>query len=155
MLPDRALAPPAASRDTGGVDDPTRVRIGFPCEYDGCRREAAVVEVTRRGRLYVDEDQDMLYRIFPKAQGTIRVSGFLPYTNLCDRVADIGVTIDAVRSTDTATLYSLRSEWVPFYCRHCDRSFCGAHWNLKATFDWGFDYYSGTCPAGHPHFIDH
>jgi hypothetical protein len=143
------------SPDTGGVDDSARVRVAFPCEQEDCLREAATVEVTRRGQLYIDEDQDMIYRIFPSAQGTIRVTGFLLYTNVCDRVPDIKATLAAVHAIDTAALYAMRREWVPFYCSECGRSFCGEHWNLKATFDWGFDFYSGTCPVGHPHVVGH
>ncbi len=115
----------------------------------------AIIEVTRRGQLYVDEEQDILYRIFPDAQGTLRLSGFLPYTNFSTQVTDHAATAGAVRVIDAAALHAIDRAWVPFYCRRCDRSFCGEHWNLKATFDWGFDFYSGTCPVGHSHVINH
>ncbi|MGH8966261.1 MAG: hypothetical protein ACRDXB_13165 [Actinomycetes bacterium] len=116
---------------------------------------AASVEVIRRGQLYIDEDQDIIYRIFPEAQGMIRINGFLPYTGFSTHVTDHARTASAVRAIDAAALFAVDRSWVPFYCQHCDRSFCGEHWKLKAIFDWGFDHYSGTCPVGHPHFIDH
>jgi hypothetical protein len=138
-----------------GVEDAVRLRVAFPCQYEGCPRTAATVEVTRRGQLYIDEEQEIIYRIFPDAQGTIRINGFLPYTGFSTHVTDLVTTADAVRAADAAALFVVDRTWVPFYCHHCDRSFCGQHWNLKATFNWGFDHYSGTCPVGHPHFINH
>jgi hypothetical protein len=137
------------------VDDPARLRIPFPCQHDGCLRAAAIVEVSRRGQLYINDEQDIIYRVFPDAQGTIRIIGFLPYTSFASQVPDLAATILAVQAIDAAALYALDRTWIPFYCPDCDRSFCGDHWNLKPTFDWGFDHYSGTCPVGHPHFIDH
>ncbi|MGH4009737.1 MAG: hypothetical protein ACRDTH_16575 [Pseudonocardiaceae bacterium] len=141
--------------DTGGVEDPVRLRVAFPCQHENCQRAAAIVEVTRRGQLFIDEEQDIIYRIFPQAQGTIRVTGFLPYTSFSTQITDLAATAGAVRALDAAALHAADRTWVPFYCHQCDRSFCGEHWSLKPTFDWGFDYYSGTCPVGHPHFIDH
>jgi hypothetical protein len=137
------------------VDDPTRLRVAFPCQHEGCARAAAVVEVSRRGQLYINDEQDIIYRIFPDTQGTIRITGFLPYTSFATQVPNLAAVILAVRSIDAAALHALDRTWIPFYCPHCDRSFCGEHWDLKPTFNWGFDHYSGTCPAGHPHFIDH
>jgi hypothetical protein len=141
--------------DTDPVEDPVRLRVAFPCQYEGCQRVAATVEVTRRGQLYIDEEQDVIYRIFPEAQGTIRVHGFLPYTSFSTHVTDFAAIATAARAVDATALHAVDRSWVPFYCHQCDRSFCGEHWDLKATFDWGFDYYSGACPVGHPHFIDH
>ena len=137
------------------MDDPVRLRVAFPCQHGECRRAAAIVEVIRRGQLYVDQEQDIIYRIFPDAQGAIRITGFLPYTNLCTKVTNLVAAISAVRAIDAAALRALDQAWVPFYCHHCGRSFCGDHWNIKPAFSWGFDHYSGTCPVRHPHFIDH
>ena len=137
------------------MDDSARLRIAFPCQYEGCPRTAAIVEVSRRGQLYVNDEQDIIYRIFPSAQGTIRITGFLPYTSFASQVPNLTATIDAARAIDADALYALDRSWVPFYCLHCQRSFCTEHWTLKPTFNWGFDHYSGTCPVGHSHFIDH
>lgn len=137
------------------MHDSGRLRVGFPCQHDGCPRVAAIVEVSRRGRLYVDDEQDIIYRVFPDAQGTIRITGFLPYTNFSSQVNDLAATIQAVRTIDAAALHALDQTWVPFYCPECGRSFCAEHWELTPKFNWGFDHYSGTCPVGHPHFIDH
>jgi hypothetical protein len=137
------------------MDDLARLRVGFPCQYEGCPRTAAVVEVSRRGQLFVNDEQDIIYRIFPAAQGTIRVTGFLPYTSLSNQVPNLAATIAAARAVDAGTLWALDQSWVPFYCPRCERSFCTEHWALQPSFNWGFDHYSGTCPAGHPHFIDH
>ncbi len=137
------------------MDDPARLRIAFPCQFGGCPRTAAIVEVSRRGQLFVNDEQDIIYRIFPGAQGTIRVTGFLPYTSFASQVPDLAATINAADAVDAGALRALDKTWVPFYCPHCDHSFCAEHWALKPIFDWGFDHYSGTCPVGHPHFIDH
>lgn len=141
--------------DTWWVDDAAPLRVAFPCQHAGCPRVAATVEVSGRGRLYINDEQDIIYRVFPEAQGTIRITGFLPYTNFSSQVTNLAATLQAVRDIDASALYALEQTWVPFYCRHCDRSFCTEHWQLTPTFDWGFDFYSGTCPVGHPHFIDH
>jgi hypothetical protein len=153
----RRWANPSVRRccDTGSVDDPARLRVAFPCQHKDCRRAAAIVEVTRRGQLYIDAEQDIIYRVFPEAQGTIRITGFLPYTSFSTRVPNLAATVSAVRTIDAAALHALDRAWVPFYCHQCDRSFCSEHWDLKPIFDWGFDHYSGACPIGHPHFIDH
>lgn len=140
--------------DTDPVHGP-RLRVAFPCQHGGCRRTAAIVEVSRRGQLYLSDEQSTIYRIFPDAQGTIRLSGFLPYTSFSARVLDLGATMNAVQAIDAAALHALDGTWTPFYCPPCDRSFCAEHWNLKPSFGWAFEHYSGTCPAGHPHFIDH
>lgn len=137
------------------MDDPARLRVAFPCQHDGCSRAAAIVEVNRRGKLYVNDEQDIIYRVFPEAQGTIRITGFLPYTNFSSQVTDLAATIKAARTIDAAALHALDQTWVPFYCPQCGRSFCAEHWELAPKFDWGFSHYSGTCPVGHPHVIDH
>jgi hypothetical protein len=137
------------------VSDPGRLRITFPCQHEDCSRAAAIVEVSRRGQLYINDEQDIIYRVFPDAQGTIRITGFLPYTNFSSQVVNLAATIQAARTIDAAALHALDHSWVPFYCPRCDRSFCARHWQLKPTFNWGFDHYSGTCPVRHPHFIDH
>jgi hypothetical protein len=155
LLPHRWLRAIGALATLVYVDDPARLRIPFPCQHEGCLRAAAIVEVSRRGQLYINDEQDIIYRVFPDAQGTIRIIGFLPYTSFASQVPDLAATILAVQAIDAAALYALDRTWIPFYCPRCDRSFCEDHWNLKPTFDWGFDHYSGTCPVGHPHFIDH
>lgn len=137
------------------MDESARLRIAFPCQHDGCPRAAAIVEVSRRGQLFVDEEQDIIYRVFPDARGTIRITGFLPYTNFSHQVTNVAATIQAARAVDAAALHALDDTWVPFYCRQCGRSFCAEHWELTPSFNWGFDHYSGTCPVGHSHFIDH
>ncbi|MDQ3826078.1 MAG: hypothetical protein M3325_10215 [Actinomycetota bacterium] len=137
------------------MENPARLSIAFPCQHDGCPRAAAIVEVSRRGQLYVNDEQHIIYRVFPEAQGTIRITGFLPYTSFCRRVTNLAATIQAARAIDAAALHALDQTWVPFYCSRCDHSFCAEHWVLQPTFNWGFDHYSGSCPDGHPHFIDH
>ncbi|HZS20390.1 MAG TPA: hypothetical protein VFA63_05305 [Pseudonocardiaceae bacterium] len=77
------------------MDDAARLRIAFLCQHGGCKRTAAIIEVSRRGQLYIDDDQDIIYRVVPDAQGTIRITGFLPYTNFSSQVADLTATIQA------------------------------------------------------------
>jgi hypothetical protein len=96
-----------------------------------------IVEVSRRGQLYIDDDQDIIYRIFPDAQGTIRITGFLPYTNSSSQVTNLTATIRAACAMDAAALHALDRNWVPFYCQRCNRSFCAEHWNLTSRFNWG------------------
>ena len=109
------------------MDDPARLRIAFPCQQDGCPRVAAIVEVSRRGQLYVNDDQDIIYRVFPEAQGTIRITGFLPYTSFSRHVINLAAAIQAVRAIDAAALHALDQTWVPLYCSRCNRSFCAEH----------------------------
>ncbi len=135
------------------MEDPVRLRATFPCQRDDCQRAAAIVEVTRRGQLYVDGEQDILYRIFPQAQGTLRVTGFLPYTGFSTQVINLVATAGAVRVIDAAALHAMDRNLGSVLLPALQPFICVEHWNLKATFDWGFDFYSGTCPVGHSHFI--
>jgi hypothetical protein len=96
------------------VNDPARLRISFPCQYSGCPRAAATVEVSRRGQLLINDEQDIIYRIFPDAQGTIRVTGFLPYTSFSSRVPNLAATVAAAHNIDAAALRALDQAWVPF-----------------------------------------
>ena len=137
------------------MDDSARLRIAFPCQHHGCPRAAAIVEVSRRGQLYVNDEQDIIYRVFPEAQGTIRITGFLPYTDFSHQVSNLAAAIQAACSIDAAALHALDQTWVPFYCPRCERSFCAEHWVLQPACNWGFDHYAGSCPDGHPHLIDH
>lgn len=120
-----------------------------------------MVELIPDGSGYADGTTDLLHRLRPPGStsaGTFRMSGFLPYTNCSMPVDDYETTVVAVRSAGddaAAVLHELDKEYAPFFCRRCRCSYCGRHWNLKAKFDQGFDYYSGTCPFGHPKFIDH
>ena len=56
-----------------------------------------------------------------------------------------------------AALRAAQSEYAPFWCRTCRRSYCRDHWTLHAEFDppGQFDYYIGSCPAGHRTMINH
>lgn len=130
-------------------------RRGFPCGFAGCDRVAATVEVVPAGRPYADRRHDLIHTVLPGAPGTLRISGFLPWTNVSMPVADLAAAAGAVRDLDGGALRRLDRDLAPFYCRHCDRSYCGDHWRLRPSFDVGFDYWSGTCPEGHRHVIDH
>ncbi len=122
---------------------------------DGCTAVAATVDVIPRGQAYPEGAHDPVPEVFPEVGGTVRVTGFLPYTGFSTAVPDLAAAVAAVRAVDAGALHALDHAWTPFYCRHCDRSYCGEHWDLHPVFDWGFDYYRGSCPAGHPHMIDH
>lgn len=63
----------------------------------------------------------------------------------------------AIERRDFDELRAARSEYAPFWCRTCRRSYCRDHWRLDAEFDppGQFDYYTGSCPAGHRTMIDH
>ncbi|GAA2456253.1 hypothetical protein GCM10010191_89530 [Actinomadura vinacea] len=120
-----------------------------------------MVELVPNGGRYADGNTDLLHQIQltdSTSSGTIRLSGFLPYTEYSMQVTDYEATTTAVQNAgaDAASvLHEIDKEYAPFYCRHCLRPYCGQHWQLKATFDHGFDYYSGSCPYGHRKFIDH
>lgn len=88
LLPHRWLRAIGALATLVYVDDPARLRIPFPCQHEGCLRAAAIVEVSRRGQLYINDEQDIIYRVFPDAQGTIRIIGFLPYTSFASQVPE-------------------------------------------------------------------
>lgn len=116
---------------------------------------AATVDVVPRGQPYPEGPHDPVHQVFPGVVGTLRVSGFLPHTGFSTAVPDVAAALAAVHAGNAAALHALDPEWTPFWCRHCDRSYCGEHWDPYPVYDWGLDYYRGRCPAGHPHMIDH
>jgi hypothetical protein len=127
---------------------PRQVHLAIACQFPDCLKVAAVVE---------------LDPIEPGAArrtdtGTIRVYGFLPFAKVGTSVYNYGNTVAVVLDAGddaAAALHAINSVYTPFFCRECRRSYCGQHWNLEPVFDFGFDYYWGTCPSEHPHFIDH
>jgi hypothetical protein len=59
----------------------------------------------------------------------------------------------AIEAGDVAGLLRIDEEFVPFYCRPCEASYCEEHWNTWLEFDpddpgW-LDEMRGRCPAGH------
>lgn len=63
--------------------------------------------------------------------------------------------VDAVEAGDGAALFRLSSEFVPFWCRRCERAYCKRHWVTEMVMDEGFyDCTYGTCPAGHLTILD-
>ncbi|WP_330182752.1 hypothetical protein OHB26_03270 [Nocardia sp. NBC_01503] len=143
------------------AEQPPRVWAEIPCGYEGCGRTAAVIELIPRGAAYADGRTDILHELnIPGLSelGTFRLSGFLPFTGFSTHVARYEAVVAAVRGAGDrvdAVLHALAKEYAPYFCATCDRSYCEAHWNLHAVFDYGFDYYTGACLFGHKKFIDH
>lgn len=136
--------------------DVKRARVAIPCGFTNCDRAAAVVESIPVGASYADGRKDILHAL--TGGGTLRVSGFLDYANYSTPVTDYDALVDEMQKTGdevASALYRLSDDYAPFYCNRCRRSYCRTHWMLLPTFDQGFDYYSGHCPAGHPKVIDH
>jgi hypothetical protein len=116
-----------------------------------------MVELIPRGAAYADGQHDVLHE-FDSVTGTFRVSGFLPYANYSLDVREYEAVVAAVEGAGddvAAVLYGLGKDFAPFFCAECRCSYCGTHWELRPSFDHGFDYYSGACPVGHRKFIDH
>ncbi|HYH81917.1 MAG TPA: hypothetical protein VEX86_19070 [Longimicrobium sp.] len=62
---------------------------------------------------------------------------------------------EALRGGDPRALWSLNSEWAPFYCPACDACYCRAHWVEQVEFEDDFyDCTHGTCPRGHTRLLD-
>ncbi len=120
-----------------------------------------MVELIPHGAVYADGQKDILHEIDISGlfgKGTFRLSDFLRFANYSTYVADYEGFVAAVRGAGddvAAVLYGLNKEYAPFFCAQCGCSYCGAHWKLEPSFDYGFDYYSGDCPVGHRKFIDH
>lgn len=135
-----------------------RARRAIRCEYPKCRNAAAMVEVVAAGQAYANGEHDLPHRLEP-SQGTIRISGFLPYASFSTPVRDYAGTAGGVLAAGdrlAETLFGWNTEWAPFYCPVCERAYCSEHWRLEPVFDEaGFDYYSGSCLYGHRHKIDH
>lgn len=135
-----------------------RARRAIRCEYPKCLNAAAMVEVVATGQAYADGDTDLLHQLAP-GEGTIRITGFLPYASFSMPVADYAEIAGGVLAAGdrlAETLYRWDTGWAPFYCPVCERAYCTAHWRLEPVFDEaGFDYYSGSCLYGHRHTIEH
>lgn len=64
----------------------------------------------------------------------------------------------ALRQGDMAALYALKEGYAPFYCQYCHGSYCYDHMRFQEVWDDFYvhpDYWYGTCPYGHPIFVDH
>ena len=140
-----------------------QVRAAIPCGFRRCGQTAAIIELVPKGVAYADGQQDLLHEFSDDycSRGTFRVSQFLPYVDYSMDVPDYEAAVAAVRRAGRgglpALLYRLNSkEYAPFFCGMCGLPYCKSHWNLRPVFDeCGFDFYTGSCPVGHKHFIDH
>jgi hypothetical protein len=62
--------------------------------------------------------------------------------------ADAAIT--ALRSRDAKLLSNIDSEYAPFWCIGCEKSYCKSHWQVSTKYDEGFfDCVEGVCPRGH------
>jgi hypothetical protein len=139
-------------------EGPLSVRAAIPCGFPGCGQSAAMVELIPKGVAYAEGQKDVLNQFDLSGQGIFRLSDFLLYVNYSIDVFEYEAVVDAVRGAGddaAAVLYGLNKEYAPFFCAQCGYSYCGKHWKLKPSFDYGFDYYSGHCPVGHRKLIDH
>ena len=56
----------------------------------------------------------------------------------------------ALASKDITGLRAVDSEFAPFWCFRCEKSYCRKHWKKRTVFDEGFfDYIEGLCPMNH------
>jgi hypothetical protein len=124
---------------------PQRLRFEIACQFPECGEVAAVVELVAAGGTWSDG-------------AALHLSRFLPFTGGAMPVLRYDATVAAVLDAGddaVAVLRRINEDYAPFFCDTCHRSYCAQHWNLEPVFDFGFDYYTGTCPVGHAHFIDH
>jgi hypothetical protein len=58
--------------------------------------------------------------------------------------------IAALQEHDVKKLRRIDSEFAPFWCFRCEKSYCRTHWRTATRYDEGFfDCIEGTCPKGH------
>ena len=58
--------------------------------------------------------------------------------------------VAALRQHDVKALRAVDSDFAPFWCFKCEKSYCGALWRTTTRYDADFfDCIEGTCPKGH------
>jgi len=63
-------------------------------------------------------------------------------------------TLAALGAGDARALHAIDVEIVPFWCAHCDASYCARHWTTWDIIDEGFfDERRGRCPKGHERML--
>jgi Pentapeptide repeats (8 copies) len=134
----------------------------FACQREGCT--AAAGWVTLVAKEAAPDGGEPLFHggssdLAPF--GKVLVGGFMSMNN------SFGVTSDRVlaqiaaglRAGDVLTLAEESEDYAPFYCSSCRAVYCAEHCQLEEVRDpdWGVtpDYWKGTCPNGHPVFVDH
>lgn len=59
---------------------------------------------------------------------------------------------DAIGSKDLRWIYTLDTDYVPFYCAECDLAYCSSCWGRRPAIEQEADDENpllGTCPEGH------
>ena len=127
------------------------------CEHEGHGVRAATVALLVRSDPGLPSHDPLVFTI-RNAHFAYGVRDFDPFVDGIwdqpDRTT-VPALAAAVRLRDFDALRAACREYAPFWCRTCQRSYCRDHWALEAVFDPYFDYYRGSCPAGHRTMIDH
>jgi len=141
---------------------PGHLSLAVPCSHPGCGRQAALVELIASGTPHPDDAfllRDVLEGGATGAMGQFILKDFtapsFPNFSMPLSAAEFAEAASAVRAADLVALGALREGYVPFLCTRCELPYCGPHLDLQMFWDWGPDYWTGTCPRGHHHFIDH
>jgi hypothetical protein len=129
------------------------------CEHEGHGVRAATVAVLVRSDPELPPLSPLVFTI-RNAEFAYGVRDFDLFVDAIWSEPDpttVATLAAAVQRRDFDALRAACREYAPFWCRACRRSYCRAHWTLEAEFDppGQFDYYHGSCPAGHRTMIDH
>lgn len=93
----------------------------------------------------------------PFLGGGIRLSidGPLNATHTLMAGVDVGAIEAALRAADAVALYEVDSEYVPFWCIKCGKSYCKDCLDVRVEYEDGFyDRTRASCPEGHTRTID-
>lgn len=86
---------------------------------------------------------------FNASLGIITANGFGDCFFLEGR-QDLEKLLIAIKAEDVASLYSINTDYVPFYCPKCRVCYEYSQWFTGPIYDDGFyDYLEATCPNGH------
>lgn len=82
----------------------------------------------------------------------------LTHTLFPDAGTDVGAVDAALRAGDANRLYSINSEYAPFICRQCAKSYCKSCWEVWVThaddYPGWYEDTRGRCPSGHVRVMD-
>ncbi|GHO46200.1 tetratricopeptide repeat protein [Ktedonospora formicarum] len=161
--PRRKVAPPSATDPMNPANVSTvEMRPGvlttlMHCQAPGCA-EVMKLELVVAGRPHED-DQYQITRMGSEKPASL-ICDYLP--TYAQSWHPSGLAFErvalALRHGDIAMLRTLDDDYVPFYCWCCHGVYCFEHMRFEEVWDDFYphpDYWRGTCPYGHPTFVDH
>jgi hypothetical protein len=92
----------------------------------------------------------------------LSIDGPVKVTHHVGEAIDLGIDLaaldGALRAADPVALYRINSEFAPFWCPTCSKSYCRECWTVWVQFaddypGW-YEDTRGRCPEGHVRLID-